>query len=137
MTNELKWRLQELPTGGEIAELVAQEVITKEEAREILFSKSSKDGEDVKSLKSEINFLRELVEKLSSKTNYYPIWQTITTAPYRNYPWFQVYSGTLGSSGTNYASTASTLGSSVGLVSSIGNATLTTTGAKGLTLPRY
>lgn len=69
MKKELKWRLSDLPTGSEVAELVKQEVITKEEARDILFNETktalSKDRED--ELKRQIEFLEELVKDLSKR----------------------------------------------------------------------
>lgn len=49
-----------------IIDLVDRKIISVEQAREILFS--SEDDRDKKSLKSEIKFLRELVEKLSKRS---------------------------------------------------------------------
>ena len=131
----LKWRLTDLPTGGEIADLVAQEVITKEEAREILFSTpSDKDNSDTKALKAEINFLRELVEKLASKTNYYPqVWQTINTKPYVGYPWYLGYSNTF--SGTGYYNAVGTT-STAGILSATSQGVTTST-QSALSLGRY
>ncbi len=70
----LKWRLTELPTGDEIAQLVSQNVITKDEAREMLFGNSSKDTEH---LEERIKFLEGIVDTLLDKigdpvTVYYP-----------------------------------------------------------------
>lgn len=85
MTKNLKWRLKELPTGDEIAQLVEQGVITKEEARELLFSDSKANTEE---LMDRIKFLEDLVEKLTDKigtekftTIYYP-------RKYEHYPWW-------------------------------------------------
>lgn len=61
---ELKWRLRELPSGGEVAQLVEQEVITKEEAKDLLFNES-KSNDDVEQLKKQIDFLEGLVKELS------------------------------------------------------------------------
>lgn len=73
MTNtKLNWRLQDLPTAGEVAELVNSEVITKDEAREILFSEKDKtqiDNEQIKAYKEQIEFLQGLVLKLTNKSN--------------------------------------------------------------------
>jgi hypothetical protein len=124
---KLNWRLQELPTGGEIADLVEQKIITQKEAREILFSTPKDDQDDVKSLKSEINFLRELVEKLSGRVNYYPVWQTINTKPYSGYGWMQIYTNTLGQAQS-------------GAVTAIGSGNITTGLAATsniINLPRY
>ena len=67
MTTKLKWRLSSLPTPDEVRALVIDEVITKDEAREILFSSETEQERDKKSLEAEIKFLRELVEKLSNQ----------------------------------------------------------------------
>lgn len=108
--NNLKWRLKELPTGDEIAQLVAQEVITKEEARELLFSDSKANTEE---LQARIKFLEELVEKLTDKigtptTIYYP-------QRYERYPWWTSTGYYLTSGGTavknqNVAYSVSTTG---------------------------
>jgi len=64
MTKQLKWRLGKLPTPDEVLKLVNDKLITKEEARDILFNEES-DERDEESLKEEIVFLRKLVDKLS------------------------------------------------------------------------
>jgi len=96
------WRLGERPTPAELIELVNNKIITQEEAREILLKEETNTERDEKSLKTEIEFLRKLVEKLSDMS------QIITTikeieVPYRPYPWYTSYvTWTAGSSG-NYA----------------------------------
>lgn len=67
MTKNLKWRLKELPDGEEVALLVEQKVITKEEARELLFSDTKQADESVviKALKKQIEFLEGLVKELA------------------------------------------------------------------------
>lgn len=102
-----KWRLFELPTPAEVGQLVRDEILTKEEAREILISKENDEERDKKSLQGEIKFLRELVEKLSSNRKSDIIREiTVIEKPYRQQPWFQPYytfagANTLISSGTN------------------------------------
>ncbi len=59
---DLNWRLKKLPTAGEVAALVEQKVLTKDEAREILISKDD-TPKTVKKLQEEIVFLRGLVDK--------------------------------------------------------------------------
>ena len=93
MTNKTKlvWRLSKLPTADELRELVKDKIITQEEAREILFSSETEEDRDQKSLKSEIKFLRELVEKLSKARS-----EIITTireieVPYKRHPWLEPY----------------------------------------------
>lgn len=62
---KLKWRLSKLPTVDELLKLVNDKVITQEEAREILFNKETENERDNESLKSEIKFLREIIDNLS------------------------------------------------------------------------
>lgn len=71
----LIWRLSELPSASEVAQLVDSEVITKEEAREILLKHQSSGDEKVKALEEQVEFLQDLVHKLASRTN-------LTLAPY-------------------------------------------------------
>ena len=83
------WRLKEQPSSESLQELVASGILTKDEAREILFS--SETEVDTKSLKSEIEFLRQLVENLSKNRNtivevikkYEPTWE--------KYHWYKPY----------------------------------------------
>ena len=62
---KLVWRLSKLPSVDELQALVKDKIITQDEAREILFSSEEVEERDNKSLKEEIKFLRELVEKLA------------------------------------------------------------------------
>ena len=89
MTKKLIWRLRESPTSKSLMELIESKLLTKEEAREILFSSETKDERDSKSLKSEIKFLRELVEKLSDGNNT----RVIKIIKDYNYPysWYKPY----------------------------------------------
>ncbi len=105
MTKELKWRLSKLPTPDEVTKLVNDKIITKEEARDILFNEEDKTERDVESLQAEIKFLRELVEKLAEHkqaTLYKYVEQVIPV--YRQYGWSNPYTiyctaGTTSSSG--------------------------------------
>lgn len=92
---KLVWRLGKLPTVEELQKLIIDKIITKEEAREILFKSEEIDTEekrDKKSLESEIKFLRELIETLS-KHNNSRIIEVIKEIekPYKTYPWYQPY----------------------------------------------
>lgn len=93
MTTKKKivWRLSKLPTPDEVSVLLKDGVLTKDEAREILFSHETEEERDTKSLEAEIKFLRELVEKLS--TNRSNIIETIryVEKPYYNNGWFKPY----------------------------------------------
>lgn len=88
---KIKWRLSTLPTPEEVTLLLAQDVLTKDEAREILFSLETEEERNKKSLQDEIKFLRELVAKLS--TNRSVIIETIREVhkPYKQYDWYQPY----------------------------------------------
>ena len=90
MTNKLKWRLTKLPTSTEVIELVKNKLISEEEAKEILFSEETEVVITEEALKSEIKFLRELVDKLSSKSQ---IVETIKyiEKPYNGNGWYRPY----------------------------------------------
>lgn len=110
MKTKLNWRLGKLPTSEEVRALVNDKLITNEEAREILFNTETDEERDKKSLESEIKFLRELVEKLSTNKNrvvevirqYQPY--------YVHNPWYQPYTtwcSSVGTSNTAYVTTGS------------------------------
>src|SRR3990167_8079487 len=92
MTKKIVWRLKEQPTPGSLGELVKEGLLTKDEAREILFNSETEDERDKKSLESEIKFLRELVEKLSNNNNS-KIVEIIREVeiPWRKYDWYKPY----------------------------------------------
>lgn len=91
MKKKLIWRLRESPTSKTLIELIESKLLTKEEAREILFSsKEESSDRNLKSYQSEIKFLRELVEKLS-KGNYSSIITIIKEIPYKRFPWYGPY----------------------------------------------
>lgn len=64
---ELVWRLSEKPSADVIGRLVEKDVITKDEARTLLFSQD--EPKKVQELQEEIKFLRELVDKLTDQKN--------------------------------------------------------------------
>ena len=101
---KLVWRLREQPTSKMLQELVLSSILTKDEAREILFSSETQGDRDKKSLESEIKFLRELVEKLSnSRSQIVTTIKEIEVPIYRRYPWYkpyEVWCNTTGGSGT-------------------------------------
>ena len=74
MTKKIVWRLKESPSTDKLSQLVKDGILTKDEAREILFSSEEITERDIKSYQEEIKFLRELVEKLSQNRS-----QIITT----------------------------------------------------------
>ncbi len=85
----LKWRLGKLPSVTEVTLLIEKSLITEDEARDILFSSETQEGKNIESLEAEIKFLKELVEKLSSKSEVRII-ETIKEIerPYRNWDWY-------------------------------------------------
>jgi hypothetical protein len=87
---KLVWRLKEQPTAGSLAQLVSVGIISKEDAKEILCSSETEEDRDKESLKAEIKFLREIVEKLSSKSQIVEIIEKKT--PYwKKYVWYGPY----------------------------------------------
>lgn len=106
MTKQKKivWKLKELPTGDELASMVEQGILSKEEAREIAVSEEKVDSNALKAKEEEIKFLRDLVDTLARRHNgwttiyheyerltpKYPVW-------YGHYqPLMQTYSKTFG-----------------------------------------
>ena len=92
MTKTIIWRLKEQPSSESLRELVKDGILTKEEAREILFSSQTEEDRDKKSLESEIKFLRELVEKLSnrSSTRIVEVIKEVEV-PWRRWDWYRPY----------------------------------------------
>ena len=92
MTTKLIWRLKEQPSSESLRELVADGILTKDEAREILFSSETAEDRDKKGLESEIKFLRELVDKLSSN-KLSRVVEVIKEVykPYERWDWYKPY----------------------------------------------
>ena len=108
-----KWRLAKLPTPDDLRALVAEKIITVEEAREILISQETEEDRDKKSLQDEILFLRQLVQSLAAKGT---IVQTIRTLPneimpWQVQPWYKPYGQWVNAVGTQTvgSNTANTL----------------------------
>ena len=92
MTKKIIWRLREQPTAESLQGLVTKSILTKEEAREILFSSETEEDRDKKSLESEIKFLRELVEKLSkSRSEIVTIIKEVEKPTYYKEPYWRIY----------------------------------------------
>ena len=90
MTKKLSWRLSKLPTPDEVRELVKDQIITQEEAREILFSDSG-DERTAESLKAEIKFLRDLVDRLSKDRTVVVEKIREVIPSYKRWPWYEPY----------------------------------------------
>jgi len=89
---KLIWRLRDSPTAENLQELVESGLLTKDEAREILFSLQTEEDRDVKSLESEIKFLRELVEKMARDNNHIVRIIREVEKPYYATSWYPSYS---------------------------------------------
>ena len=106
MTKKIIWRLKEQPTSEMLRELVKDQILTKDEAREILFNLQEESERDNESLKQEIKFLRELVEKLSERQKVVEIIREIEK-PYQPSPWWRPYQYWCG--GTTLTNTSDTI----------------------------
>lgn len=119
MTNTLKWRLGKLPTSEEVRALVIDKLITKDEAREILFNQDENnpksDSLSIDSLKEEIKFLRSLVQSMSNRITTVEHIRYVQ-APYYNQPWFTPYSAYCSATngGGGGGSVTTTAGNSIG-----------------------
>lgn len=92
---QLKWRLSEKPTVESIEKLVKLDIITREEAKQLLVEESEINPKTVRDLEKEMELLRELVldiakrepetiqiiEKHFDHTPYYP-WKRPYLEPY-------------------------------------------------------
>ncbi len=85
----LKWRLGKLPTPEDLVDLVNTKIITQDEARQILFTQE--DEPAMADLKSEIKFLRQLVDKLANNSRIVTTIREIQTPTYIKYPWWNTY----------------------------------------------
>ena len=108
---QLVWKLQEKPSGHVVAELVAQGVIDKEEARQILFREEVKQSDEVVALKEMVNTLSEMVKDLMSRKSNVTLvpYEKVVTIPRRFEPyWINAVGGT---GGITMSSTSGTGGS--------------------------
>ncbi len=123
MTKKLVWRLSKLPGVEELRGLVGDKIITQEEAREILFKTETEEERDKESLKSEIQFLRLLVEKLSTTKTIIEQIRYIDK-PYQGLQWYVPYSNWCATTATNTISNTLTLqnGSATQLTNTLPNA---------------
>lgn len=101
------WRLSTQPTVDEITTLLDKGVITKQEAKEILFRNEEEIKTDqLKEIKEEIKFLRDIVLQLSKKSPeivYKHIYDHIERKPYYSYwnEWYTLCSSTAKKIGDN------------------------------------
>lgn len=100
MKKKLNWRLSELPNASEVADLVEQEVITKDEARDVLFKTEDERNKDeeVKALREQVKFMEKVVDALTRNKH-----TTITYTP--SYPSYWRWTPGTGTVFTNSATT--------------------------------
>lgn len=70
MTKKLNWKLKQLPTASEVADLVHNKIITAEEAKQMLFTESDDKDPTMSELKRQIEFLEGLVTELSKNRSH-------------------------------------------------------------------
>lgn len=90
---KLTWKFKELPTAGEVAQLVDTGVIKPEEARDILFKEEVKQSDEVEALKEMVNTLQQMVKDLLARpqpTTIVPFTKVIEV-PRRLNPYWEKY----------------------------------------------
>jgi hypothetical protein len=103
----LKWRLSKLPTVEELRDLVKDGVITKDEARDVLFNRQDEEDRDKESLQAEIKFLRELISNLSSRSTIVEFIRD-TVPKWSSYGWTKPYITWCGSTADSGCQTTTT-----------------------------
>lgn len=91
MTTKIKWRLANRPTPDEVERLFKSALLTKDEAREILFSLENDEDRDKKSLQDEIKFLRQIIQNLSTATTIVKTVRDLNTPWISQQQWYQPY----------------------------------------------
>ena len=91
----LKWRLSEKPTAASLQDLVKSQIITKEEARQILLDETEFNSKDFDDVLEEMKLLRKLVLEVAERQPQ-TIIKIIESNPvyirdYPRYPWIQPY----------------------------------------------
>lgn len=111
MTKKIIWRLSEKPSTESLQKLVSSGILTKDEARTILFNETDESERSVESYQQEIKFLRDIIEALSKKDKVVEIIKEYHDIyPYLTYRWYQPYYGwtTWGNATTNVCLDTST-----------------------------
>lgn len=132
MKKNLTWKLNDLPTAGHLADLVKSEVISKDEAREIMFGNTENDKDKIEALEKLVEFLQGLVKDLTkNKQTFVPYERTIyvdrSIRPYFDRYWLST-SKALGSNGVTFNANNS------GTVSSTTQAFYATTDSKPVSM---
>lgn len=116
MKKNIKWRLGKLPTPDELRALVKDKIITQEEARQILVETKEEGDVDVDSLKAEIEFLKNVIDKLNSPNTIQVIREY--TPRIKHWGWCDPY--------INYCSTINNIHGTAGTDTTISLGTLNT-----------
>lgn len=119
----LKWRLAKAPTREDVTTMLDKGIITKEEAKELLFNLTD-EKEENKVLKEQIEFLKGVIEKLSNNQPAQTVIQHVhdwrphvMTVPYRPY-WISTTGGSGMLKSATYTSNSNDYGTTT-LVSSV------------------
>ena len=64
MTKVLKWRLKNQPTAEELVRLVENDILTKDEAREILVRDINVSSSDVDEIKKQVIVLHKIIKTI-------------------------------------------------------------------------
>lgn len=88
----LTWKLKELPTASELADLVDAGILKPEEAREMVVGTKQHDKDKIVALEKMVEFLQGVVTELSkNRPTYTPIQKTVyidrAVRPYWNQLW--------------------------------------------------
>lgn len=107
---QLVWKFKQLPTAGEVAQLVETKVITPEQAKAILFKEEVKRSDEVEALKAMVEALQEMVKDLLSRDNNITLvpYTKVVEVPAKRVPYWNQYWMTSG--GTGVINTTSTTG---------------------------
>lgn len=85
----LTWKLKELPTASELANMVDSKIISPEEARDMAFGSPESDKDRIKALEEQITLLQELIENLSRRQDVrYVPYERVITVPRRNWEYY-------------------------------------------------
>ena len=95
----LTWKLKSLPTVEQIKELRETGIITKEEARQLLFKEETpkSDADRVAALEEMVKTLQEMTQELLNKPNNIvnvPFVRTIEVAPRQRPYWNEIWMST-------------------------------------------
>jgi len=80
----LKWRLSQAPTYEQVMDLLDAEVITSDEAKQILFSEVN-SADQTKALDEQVTFLKDIIDRLSKQPPQ-QVWTYVNAYQPRN-PW--------------------------------------------------